>query len=144
MFPKRCSRPRKLPIPTTIRRGNMTGADRKRMPDPTSETSPISRKNLHELLRRNDLKLSIGAIARLLVRAPSSEVRHVTEAVALHVFVGDFYYELGPERLPREVFPLTPSALSAWYPMFGFSVWRIMGRPTVPRMIGDRILAIRR
>ena len=65
---------------------------------------------------------------RLLVRAPPSKMRHVPEARALHVLVGDFDHQLGPQRLPRQVLALAPAALAARHPLPGF--------PIAGRMLG--------
>lgn len=51
-------------------------------------------------MRWHDFELSVGAIARPLVGAPSPESRHMAEAIALHVLVSNFDDKLGPERLP--------------------------------------------
>jgi len=45
-------------------------------------------EDLHQLLRWNDFQLRIGAVAGLLVGAPSSKLSHVTKPAALHVFIG--------------------------------------------------------
>src|SRR5258708_6902458 len=58
-------------------------------------------KDGFQLVRRDDFKLRVGAIARLAVGAPPPELRHMTEARALHVLVRDFDYQLCSERLPR-------------------------------------------
>src|SRR5207249_10170138 len=54
-----------------------------------------------ELLRRDDLELRKGAVARILVRAPPAKLGSMAEAAALHVIVGDLDDELGTQRLPR-------------------------------------------
>ena len=77
------------------------GAERFAIQNDTRLRSDIAGENRFELVRRDDLKLRVGAIARLLVGAPPSELRHVTEAGALHMLVRDFHNYLGPERLPR-------------------------------------------
>src|ERR1700722_10722263 len=70
-------------------------------------------KDLFQFLRRNHFELRISAIARLLIGAPSAELRHVTESVSLHVLVRNLHYEFGSQRFPRQVFTLTPAALPA-------------------------------
>jgi len=58
-------------------------------------------ENSFKFMRRNDFKLLVGAIARRFVGTPSPELRHMTEAGALHMFIRDFDHQLGSERLPR-------------------------------------------
>jgi hypothetical protein len=58
-------------------------------------------KNGFQLVRRNNFKLLVGAIAWLFVGTPPPELRHMTEARALHMLVRDFHYQFGSERLPR-------------------------------------------
>ena len=53
-----------------------------------------------DLFGRHDLELVIGAIDRLLFRAPPAELRCMTEAAALHVVVSDFDDQFGTKRLP--------------------------------------------
>ena len=48
------------------------------------------REDCREFLGRHDFQSRIRAIGGLLVRPPSAEMRHMTEAVALHVLVGNF------------------------------------------------------
>src|ERR1700746_1747033 len=91
---------------------------------------------------RNDFELGIRAVARLLVRAPSAKLRCVTEAVALHVVVGDFDDQFGTERLPRQVLPLAPTALATRHTMLGFTARRSMLGPIFPRVSGERVLAV--
>src|SRR5579864_3691899 len=101
-------------------------------------------ENRHQLLRGNDFQLCVGAVTRLLVRPPSSKVRQVAEAGALHMFVSDFDYQLGPQRLPRQVLALAPAALAARHAMPGFAGCGIMLRPALPGVIGESVLAIGR
>ena len=91
-------------------------------------------------MRRNDLELSVGAIAWLLIFSPSAELCGMTESVALHVVVSDFHHQLGPERLPRQILSLTPAALAARHAADSFSGF--LFRPALPRMIGERVFAI--
>ena len=58
------------------------------------------RENCCELLRWNDLELGISAVDRLFVWSPSEEVRHMTEAASLHVFVSDFHNQFRPQGFP--------------------------------------------
>ena len=99
-------------------------------------------EDFHQLLRRNHFELAIGAIARLLVGAPSPKMRHVAEAVSLHVLVRDLDHKLGPQRLPRQILALTPAALPARHALA--CAVRILLRPCSPRMILQRILSVRR
>ena len=71
-------------------------------------------------------------------------MRHVPKAIALHVLIGDFDDQLGTERLPRQIFALAPTALPAGHAMSGFSVYEFGFRPALPRMIGERVVAIGR
>jgi hypothetical protein len=57
-----------------------------------SATAP---ENFRQLLRRNNFELFKGALARLLVQSPPSELSRMTEAIALHVVVSNFDYQLG-------------------------------------------------
>jgi hypothetical protein len=54
-----------------------------------------SGENRGQFMRRNNFELGISAVARLLVVAPSSEMRHVPEAGALHMLVRDFDNQFG-------------------------------------------------
>ena len=75
-------------------------ARRRKAPDSCSR-SDVAGEDRFQLVRRDDFELRVGAIARLLVGAPSPELRHMAEAGALHVLVCDFDYQFGSERLPR-------------------------------------------
>ena len=57
--------------------------------------------------------------------------------------VGDLHDELGAQRLPRQVFPLTPPTLSSRHAR-GFAVVRVLqvARPRAPRVAGERCLAV--
>ena len=68
----------------------------------------------------------------------------VTEAAALHVLVGDFDHQFGPQRFPGQVFALAPAALAARHAMAGFAVCSSCSAQRLPRMTGKRIFAIRR
>src|SRR5579871_2733838 len=99
-----------------------------------------SGENRLQLMRRHDLQLRVGAIGRLLVRAPSAKVRHVAEAGTLHVLVGDFGNQFGTDRLPREVLALAPTALPAGQPMHSFGL--TISGPLFPRVAVEGVLAV--
>jgi hypothetical protein len=105
-------------------------------------TSPTAGENCRQLLRWNNLELSIRAIAGLLVGAPPPELCCVTEAAALHVIVCDFDYQLRTQRFPGHVLSLAPAALGAWSALFGFTIRFFVLGPIFPGMSGERILAI--
>ena len=63
-------------------------------------SSTTAGEDLAQFLRRNNFELGVGAVPGFLVSAPSSKLRRVTEATALHVVVGDFDYQLRTKRLP--------------------------------------------
>ena len=77
----------------------------------------VSRENRFQLMRLNDFKLRVGAIARLLVGTPLPELRHMTESRALHMLVRNFDYQFGSERLPRQILAVAPTALASRHPM---------------------------
>jgi bifunctional non-homologous end joining protein LigD len=94
--------PQETPILMTIRRVNgVPGALGRVIPEHVWQGSAAAGKNRHQLLRRNHFELGIGTIARSLIGAPSSKLRHVTEAGTLHVLVNDFDHQLRSQRLPR-------------------------------------------
>src|SRR5437763_15222314 len=109
MCPKLCGRAKKLPNRMTIPRAN--GA--------RESALAAASENFHQLLRRHDFELRIRAVARLLIAAPSSEVRHVAKTRALHVLVGDSDDQLGPQRSPRQVPASAPAALAARHASVG-------------------------
>ena len=80
-------------------------------------TPQVSRENRFQLVRRNDFKLRVSAIARLLVGTPLPELRHMTESRPLHMLVCNFDYQLGSERLPRQILAVAPTALTSRHPM---------------------------
>src|SRR5271154_5006429 len=80
-------------------------------------TPQVSSENRFQLVRRNDFKLRVGAIARVLVGPPLPELRHMAESRALHMLVCNFDYQLGPERLPRQILAVAPTALTSRHPM---------------------------
>src|SRR5260370_2061397 len=137
MCPNRCVPRRKPPILTTTRRvngANGTGTARRNAGFSLPAFSSTPRKDRTQFVRRYDFKLVISALARLLVVAPPSKMRHVPEASTLHVLISDLGHQLGPQRFPRQVLPLAPSALAARNAMPGFTVSRYMLRPFFPRL----------
>src|SRR2546423_9851777 len=66
------------------------------------------REDLTQLLRRDYLELLVRAIPRLLVRAPATELRGVTEAIALHVLVRNLQHHLRTNWLPRKILAAAP------------------------------------
>src|SRR6516225_11358430 len=120
MCPKHCDQHNKRPTPMTIPRAN--GASivlRSTRPDRAG--SAASRKDRHQLLRWNHFELRVGAVARLLVGAPSSKLRHVTEASSLHMLICDLNHEFRSERFPGQILALTPAALAARHSTAGFA-----------------------
>src|SRR5438132_13796307 len=103
----------------------------------------IPSENRRQLMRRNDLELVVGAVARFLVRAPSSELRGVTEPAALHVVVGDFDHQLGTQRFPGQILALAPAALGARHTTSGLTVFRSVLRPVFPGVSGQGVLTVR-
>ena len=67
----------------------------------SARASDVSSEDRFQLVRWNDFKLRVRAIARAFVAAPLPELRHVTESRALHMFVRDLDYQFWPERFPR-------------------------------------------
>ncbi len=53
-----------------------------------------------QFVRRDHLELLVSAVAWIFIGAPAAELGHVPEAVALHVFVGDFQNQFGAQRFP--------------------------------------------
>ena len=102
------------------------------------------RENLCQLLRRNDFELRIGAVARPLVGSPPPKLRRVTEAPALHVIVCDLDDQLGPQRLPRQILALAPAALAARHALCRLHRGLPASAQCLPRVIRERVLAIRR
>src|SRR6516225_10080874 len=143
MCPKYYGRRKKLPTWMMIRRGNGVGsAARRKTLEDLSRGSATGGENRRQLLRGNDFELRVGAVARLLVCAPPSKMRYVTEAGALHVLLGDFDHQFGSQRLPREVLALTPAALAARHTMAGFTGCEFPLGPVPPRVRSKRILPI--
>ena len=58
-----------------------------------------------KLLRRHNLELRIGAVAGLLVDAPSPKLRSVPKPAALHVVVGNLDHQFRPQGFPRRSLP---------------------------------------
>ncbi len=98
------------------------------------------REDGHEFLWGNNFQLGVGAVARLLVEAPAAKLRHVAEARTLHVFVRNLEDQLGPQRLPGQVFALAPAALTAGHALVCFAK---LG-PVRPGVRGPRIFAVGR
>ena len=93
MCRKPCGHRKKLPTLMTIQRVNGVLARFEAASEIAN--SATATEDLCQLLRRDNFELGIGAVARLLVRAPPSKLRYVTEAAALHVVVSDFDHQLG-------------------------------------------------
>src|SRR5689334_11137227 len=74
-------------------------------------------ENGGQLKSRSDLELRVGAVLGRLVVAPSQKRRRMTESIALHVVVLHFTHALDPQRLPRQIFSRTPSAVAARHPL---------------------------
>src|SRR5437868_3905253 len=100
MCRKRCGRHKRRPTRTTIQHENGEGTQKAHNGTQEAQNSrfyvlfvflPFSFLGIpeygREFLWRNDLKLRVCAIARLLVRAPSSKMRDMAEAITLHVIV---------------------------------------------------------
>src|SRR5277367_2325029 len=82
-----------------------------------SASLEVSSENRFQLVRRNDFKLRVGAIARLLVGPPLPELRHMAESRSLHMLICNLNYQLGTERLPRQILAVAPTALTSRHPM---------------------------
>ena len=91
-------------------------------------------------MRGHDFELRIGAVRGLFVRTPSAKSRHVPEAAALHVLVGNFDDKLGAERLPGKILALAPAALASGHPMFAIARSRL--GPAFPGMIRKSVFSI--
>src|SRR6266478_5860738 len=144
MCPKRYGQSKRRPTLTTIRRVNgVRGVPGRRIASRSTGSAAIG-KNRRQLVWRNHLELSIRTVARVLVGAPFSKLRQVTEAGTLHVLVGDFNYQLGPQRLPRQVLALAPAALATRHAMPIGAFSGCVLRPALPGVIGERVLAIGR
>src|SRR6516225_8829281 len=141
MCPKHCVRRRKLPTRMMIRPGNGVGsAARSETLEDYSRGLAAGGENPRQFLRGNDFELRIGTVARLLVCAPPSKMRYVTEAGALHVLVGDFDHQFGSQRLPREVLALTPAALPPGHTPPALTACEFPLGPAPPRVGGERVL----
>src|ERR1700681_4817431 len=99
-------------------------------------------EDLRELLRRNNLELIEGAVARTLVVAPPAKLRGVPEATPLHVVVRDLDDELRAQRLPRQILTRAPPTLRAGPPMRLAICIRLRLCPIPPRVSVERVLAI--
>src|SRR5688572_2666677 len=100
-YPKRSDRRRKRWIQTTGRR------------TPGRSRAPGRPENLLELVGRRDLELIVAAVDGPLVRTPPQENRRVTETITLEMIVLHLTDALDSERLPREVLPRAPAALTS-------------------------------
>jgi len=58
------------------------------------------------------------------------------------MLVSDFDHQFGPQRFPRQIFSLAPTALAARHALAGLPLSRF--RPLFPRVMGEGILAIGR
>src|SRR5438876_8699785 len=70
-------------------------------------------EHLLELERGRDLELIVPAVLRALVGSPALEHGRVTESIALHVVVLHLAHALDAQRLPRQILPRAPAALTA-------------------------------
>src|SRR5262249_3997656 len=127
--PRRCGLHRNRSIRTTHRT--------------TGPGSPASGRaeDLLELVRSRDLQLIVAAVLRLLVLTPPHKGRRMPEAVALHVVVLPFAHAIDPQRLPREVLPRAPPALSAGHPRRAAPLGIGPVGPLAPRMPVERVRA---
>src|SRR5437762_13485789 len=110
MSRRQSGRRKKLPTRMMIPRGNgaPSTARRRTFEDP-SRGSAAGGKDGQQFLRRDHFELRIRAVGWLLVGAPSSKMRHVTEPAALHVLVSDFDDHFGSQPLPLQVLALAPA-----------------------------------
>src|SRR5579864_2062545 len=104
MCRKTSGRRRRLPIRMTIPHASGEHGVR----SARNERSAACGENCREFLRRHYFKLRIRTVGRFLVVAPPAKMRHVPEAITLHVLVSDFDDQLRAQRLPREVLALAP------------------------------------
>ena len=58
------------------------------------------RENRCQLLWRHDFELSISAVGRLFVGAPSAELCDVAKAASLHVIIRDLHHQFGSQWFP--------------------------------------------
>src|SRR5262249_15053252 len=105
--------------------------------------SPIPSEDFRQFLRRHDFKLRIGAVAWLLVLAPSPKLRGVTKSIALHVIISDLDDQLGSQRFPREILARAPAALRTRHTATRPGISVLVFCPAFPWMLGERVLAIR-
>src|ERR1700733_13445512 len=109
-----------------------------------SPDSAATRKNLHQFLRGYYFELSISAVTRRFIHAPSSKLCRMSKPGALHMLISDLYHQLGAQRLPRQVLAMAPSTLASWYAMLSFVAFGFVLRQRHPGMIDQRVLTIRR
>src|SRR5215469_9702380 len=105
---------------------------------------PVSatlRENRCQLLCRDNFKLGIGTFQRGFVRSPAAELRCMAEAVSLHVIVRDFHHQFGSQWFPSQVLALTPATLASRHSTHAVTVTQV--GPTLPRVRGERVFAIR-
>src|SRR5215472_7845458 len=103
--------------------------------------SATLRENRCQLLCRNNFKLGISTFSRGFVRSPAAELRRMAEAVSLHVIVGDLHHQFGSQWFPSQVLALTPATLASRHSTHTVTVTQV--RPTLPRVRGERVFAIR-
>ncbi len=93
-----------------------------------------------QLFGRDDFELGVGAVGGRFVRAPAAKLSHVAEAVALHVFVGNFDDEFGAQSYPGEILSGVPSALAAGHAL---GVCGVVVSTPGPGVVGGGVLAVR-
>src|SRR6187551_1026799 len=113
MCRRRCARPRKPPTRMTIPRENGEGSP----VSASTDLRAIFSEDRRQFQRRDDFKLGIRAILRLLIGTPPAELREMPESPALHVFIRDFNNQFRPQRFPRQILTLAPAALAAGHSM---------------------------
>ena len=96
-----------------------------------------------ELFGWDDFELGVGAGGGGLVCSPAAELSHVAEAIALHVFVGDFNDKLGAEGDPGEIFAGAPAAGSPGHALGSLRAAGVVRRPGRPGMVIEGVFAIR-
>src|SRR5579863_9133212 len=146
MCPRNFAPNRRLPTQMTIRRGNGASFTRRRDPSErgNSGNSPTLWEDRCQLLWRDDLQLIIGTVRRLLIRAPSAELRGVTKPVPLHVVVGHFDDQFRTQWFPRQILALTPAALAARHPLGLLALGTFAFCPCLPWVGCQSILSIGR
>src|SRR5688572_15887754 len=102
--------------------------------------TPSSAEDLLELVSRRDFELIVAALLRRLIGSPALKHGRVSETIALQVVVLDLAHALDTKWLPGQIFPRTPSTLSARHSRRAASIK--LG-PFAPRMRRQRVLAQR-